>query len=467
MRKFYWYVTAYAKKHGIVFLSSIAVAILVFSFVIPSIVSSLENTKRTYIGLIGNYTLENLPLEVTGQISSGLTSVSTDGSTLPLLAERWTVEQDGTAYRFLLKDTIFWQDGKKLETKDVRYAFNDVETIITPNDIIFKLAEPFAPFPTAVSLPLLRQVEETHALFFTRPTLVGVGEYRLIDYKKKGSRISQVTLEGNGERKVYRFYLTNADAVAAFKHGEVDVLPNLASKYVVSEWDTTTTTTTLDKQKYLAVFFNIRNPIFSKNIRQALAYATEKPNDDSRASGPISPNSWSYLPAGKSYDKDLNRAIERLLDEPPQEKLAIELTTLAIYKQEAESIKAQWEELGALAKEACMTKASITDKASCEFAAITVNLKITNFPDTNDFQMLLIGQESPTDPDQYTLWHSGANTNFTGYKNTRIDNLLEKGRQTMNVQERKEIYQEFQQFFLEDAPAVFIKHLHTYTVERV
>ena len=97
---------------------------------------------------------------------------------------------------------------------------------------------------------------------------------------------------------------------------------------------------------------------------------------------------------------------------------------------------------------------------------LKVSLKITNFPDVSNYEMLLIGQESPADPDQYQLWHSGESTNFTGYKNTRIDNLLEKGRQTTQFQERKEIYQEFQQFFLEDAPAIFIKHLDTYTISR-
>jgi peptide/nickel transport system substrate-binding protein len=79
---------------------------------------------------------------------------------------------------------------------------------------------------------------------------------------------------------------------------------------------------------------------------------------------------------------------------------------------------------------------------------------------------LLIGQESPLDPDQYANWHSEQATNFSGYKNTRIDNLLEKGRTAKEQRERIEIYQEFQQFFLEDAPAVFLQHLESYSVQR-
>ena len=77
-----------------------------------------------------------------------------------------------------------------------------------------------------------------------------------------------------------------------------------------------------------------------------------------------------------------------------------------------------------------------------------------------------MGQESPPDPDQYFLWHSEQPTNFTRYKNTRIDSLLEKGRKTLDQQERTTIYQEFQQFLLEDPPAIFLRHLQSFELQR-
>ena len=77
-----------------------------------------------------------------------------------------------------------------------------------------------------------------------------------------------------------------------------------------------------------------------------------------------------------------------------------------------------------------------------------------------------MGQEIPVDPDQYFLWHSDQSTNFTNYQNTRIDSLLEKGRQTIDQNKRKEVYQEFQQFMLEDPPAIFLRHLFSFDVKR-
>ena len=466
MRKLYWYLTGFAKKHGLVFGLSIVGSIIVFSIFIPTLVSSLELKKRNYVGLVGNYTIDNLPREITEKLSAGLTTINEDGSVSPLLSQRWSVEQDGKTYRFILKEDIYWRDGKKLEPQDIKYNFENVETIITPNDIVFKLPDSYAPFPTVVSEPIIRKEDVKYNFFFSRPMLIGIGKYIMSDYETKGQRITEVTLDSKTDRYIYRFYLTENNAVTAFKQGEVDILPNLSKRQDIFDWPNVSLTTTLKTNKYLAVFFNIRNSFFSKNVRQSLSYAVEKPSDETGTSGPIDSKSWAYLPAGKSYEQDLDRAVERLLDEIPQTKMDLELTTTSLFEPEAEKIKSEWEELGKKAFETCKSSSKITEKDLCQNVNINVTLRITNFPDTNNFQLMLIGQESPPDPDQYYLWHSEQSSNFTGYKNTRIDNLLEKGRKTFDQKERIEIYQEFQQFFLEDAPAIFIKHLYSYEVSR-
>ena len=69
----------------------------------------------------------------------------------------------------------------------------------------------------------------------------------------------------------------------------------------------------INYDQYLAVFFNNSDPLFNKNIRQALSYAVTKPEEPLRAIGPINPNSWAYLEGGKDYEQDYDRAVERLL----------------------------------------------------------------------------------------------------------------------------------------------------------
>ena len=466
MRKLYWYITTYFKKHGWVLGSSVIGALIIFSFFISSIAQKIEQKPRRYVGLVGKYTLNSLPISIQNQLSAGLTKIEDDNTVSPHLAERWAIEDGGKTYRFVVKKNIRWQDGKKLEPTDINYQFPDVETITTPNDIIFKLPDEFVPFPTTVSKPVFKTVQKKHLLFFKRPMLVGIGSYVLEDYQQTGQKLTEVVLGGPTEKIIYRFYFTENEAILAFKRGEVDELPDLSSSYDVAEWPNVEVSSNVNENRYLAVFFNNSHPLFTKNVRQALSYATTKPQGKIRALGPINPNSWAYLEGGKSYVKDSARAIERLLDEIPFEPLSIELTTTYNFADDAEEIKKEWEEFGQQAYEACLTEKAVTDKDQCVNTQIEINIRITNFPDTNNFEILLLGQEIPPDPDQYHLWHSEQSTNFTGYKNTRIDALLEKGRKTAEKNDRKAIYQEFQQFLLEDAPAIFLKHLESYEIMR-
>jgi peptide/nickel transport system substrate-binding protein len=464
MRTYYWYLTAYLRKHGVVIITSLVVAIGIFSLIIPWIVAQVGQKPRTYVGLVGEYTLDSLPPRILGQISEGLTTVQEDGTPTPNLAERWAVEDEGRTYRFILQKNFVWQDGSPLVPSEVTYSFQDVEKITTPTDVIFKLKDPFAPFPVAVSRPLTKTKDEPYLFFFKRKTVIGLGEYKVVGYQRKGEKLEQLVIENEDSTLIYRFYPTEPDALVAFKQGKVDLLPDFSSTYDVNDWPGIKVTTRIHNDRYLAVFFN--NSVIAENIRQALSYAVPKPEDTTRAFSPISPDSWAFFPGVKAYDYDISRASERLLESLPPQPLNLQLITTVTFEKEAEMIKKAWEELGAQAQRDCQSKKEITDKAQCANAAITVTIVVNNFPDTSSFQALLIGQEVPADPDQYLLWHSGQSTNFTQYKNTRIDSLLEKGRQTVDKSERLATYQEFQQFFMEDAPLLILRHLESYTIER-
>ncbi len=467
MRKIYWYITAYIKKHGLTFFMSVVFAVILFSLFIPVLSKKISIKERKYIGIVGEYNLKNLPKEVKNKLSVGLTKIDPeDKSVKPLLAERWVTEDDGKTYRFIIKKEISWTDGEQLTTDDINYNFKDVETITTPNDVVFKLPDQYAPFPHVVSEPLLRYGTEPHWLFFNHPTVIGIGPYQLNSYQKKASRLNQLSLDGPDDRIVYRFYLTEQDALMSFKKGEIDLLRDITNPKELKDWDNINIEKKINYDQYLAVFFNNQDPLLQKNIRQALSYAVEKEEGDTRALGPINPNSWAYFEGGKSYKKVMNRAVERMLEGLPPQPLDLTLTTTSLFADQAEKMKQEWEELGDLTFEQCQQDEDIENKDLCNNALTSIHLKITNFPDTNNFQLLLVGQEIPNDPDQYFLWHSEQATNFTNYQNTRIDSLLEKGRQTLDQQERKAAYQEFQQFLLEDPPAIFLRHLYSYNISR-
>ncbi len=466
MRKLYWYISSYARKHGWVFVLSIAAAVLFFSFLLPWLSQRVALKPRMYIAVIGDYTLTDLPKAIKNQISVGLTQVGDDLQAEPLLAERWVIEDQGKQYRFLIKKGVLWQDGKSLEPADIFYNFNDVEMISTPNEIIFNLPEAFAPFPISVTEPLLRLEEERDWWGNLRYRVIGIGPHQLTNYTLQANKLKEVQIDGPEARYVYRFYLTETDAVMAFKKGEVDVLLDLASCHDLCEWPRLEVARELAYNRYLAVFFNNSDPTLTKNVRQALAYALDKNYGEATAIGPIDPRSWAYLAGGKDYAYDRERAAERLFDDLPRAPLQLELTTSSIFLTDAEGIKAQWEDFGVFAKERCQSSKDVTDKKLCANLDIKITLRVSNFPDTNNYQLLLIGQESSIDPDQYFMWHSAQPTNFTRYKNTRIDSLLERGRQETELSQRRALYQEFQQFLLEDPPAIFLRYLENYSLAR-
>ncbi len=97
---------------------------------------------------------------------------------------------------------------------------------------------------------------------------------------------------------------------------------------------------------------------------------------------------------------------------------------------------------------------------------LNVNLKIVSqLPDNFDFFMAYL--KIPQDPDQYYFWHSTqTNSNLGGYKNMKVDLLLEKGRSTLNLEERKKYYLDFQKALQDDPPALFLYFPYVYEIKR-
>ncbi len=469
MRKYYWYISIFLRKHGLVVFGSIIAAVILFTLASPLLVRLFDIKKTTYIGVIGHYSLDNLPPYILRDMSHGLTKIQPDGSVIPDLTERWNTEDDGKTYRFLLKKNIFWQDGKPFVSNDVHFNFSDLQTFPSANEVVFKLKSPFVVLPSVVSQPLIRIVDQPYFFFFKKKKVIGIGDNDVSGFVQQGSNLTELTINTKDEHKVYRFYLTEDDALSAFKRGDVDVLNDMSTIGDLQSWPNVSINKKLDTSTYLAIFFYTQDDIFkSNNIRQALNYALPKPTDESRATGPINPTSWAYANVAKPYDFDTARAIERLVSPLviPHTPIHFTLTTTPTFNTDAELIKKAWEDFGVQAANACQKNSDIKDKSLCENVKIQVDIKVSNFPDTNDFQALLTGEQSPTDPDQYALWDSTQATNFTKYKNVKIDGLLEKGRETEDQKKRYEIYSQFEESFSEDQPAIFIRYLTKYDIRR-
>jgi len=429
LRRFFWFLKAFLRKYLKVIIVGLALGVFFarFAYLLPRPKPCLR------IGLIGRYSPEDLPWEVLQNISRGLVKIKKDGWVAPDLAENWEVKDQGKQYLFHLRKGVYWQDGTPLSAKDIHYHLENVQVkALDDQTLAFKLKEPFSPFPTILNQPVFKK------------GLLGVGKYRVTAIKSSGNFVQSIKLESNNLTLVYKFYPTEKAAVLGFKLGEIDRIENITDPYDLKNWPKIKIKPIIRQDEFVAVFFNTRDkdsPLADKTVRQALAYAIEKPKDQSRAFGPLNPHSWAYNSQVKPYLKDLAKA-KSLLKEVKIEKMELELMTSISQLKHAEEIKNDWEKIG-----------------------VKTNIKVVSAL-SDDFQALLISQKIPADPDQYTLWHSTQNTNITGYNNPRVDKLLEDGRKTEDMKKRKEIYLDFQRFLVEDAPAIFLFHPTVYIISR-
>lgn len=436
LRRYYWVTQSFLARHSkiIVKTATIVLSFVFIFFIFARYIPTPKDTLR--FGRIGKYSFETIPSDIQHMMSKGLVSITMDGKVTGELAKSWEVKDDGKTYIFTLDDTIKWHDGSTLVPEDITYNFKDVEVELSQNTITYKLKEPFSPFLTAVSRPILKKNK------------LGTGEFRLTNTDIYSGVLQALTIESDTERRIYKFYPTETSSLTAYKLGEIDTIEKISdlSDSVKNDPTSQIIEGNESHNQQSVLFFNNNDVLLSdKSPRQALAYAIkDKTFGRERSLSPLDKSSWAYSSLVKEYDYDPEKAktlFAQNVQDPSSEK--IELKTTLQYLDFAESIADSWREV----------------------LGVQVDVKVVSSV-TSDYQVLLADFTPPIDPDQYSIWHSTQATNFTHFSNLKIDKLLEDGRRTSDQKLRKEIYQDFQRFLLEDCPAVFLFKSSTYTISR-
>jgi len=429
------FLTAVWKLHKRLLLIAFIIGVLSFFF-IPKLLFLILRPNEQKIGLVGRFTTDDLPFLVQNKLSRGLTKISDNGEVEPDLAESWEILNGGRQYIFNLKDNLYWQDGQPIIASDINYHFNDVTMApINNKQLRFDLKEPYSPFPAIVSRPV-----------FTK-NLIGAGDYRIRNTNLNGHYLEKLTLtntkDKNAPQLTYRFYPTETAGRTAFKLGEIDQIYELSLLGDLEKWHNFKSEPVIKYNRFVAIFLNNQfSPLDNKSIRQALAYAVQK-RWQPRALSSINPQNWAYNSTVKPYPYDLVNAQQLLKKGDTTAFTEIELSTIPSLLDVAEQIKKDWSLLG-----------------------IETKIKVISSLDPN-YQALLAVEETPIDPDQYILWHSTQETNISHYKSPKVDKLLEDGRKILNLEERKQIYQDFQRFLIEDSPVIFLYHPTLYTITRI
>ena len=380
-------------------------------------------------GVIGTYTQDDLPPLITKLMSRSLITLDSKGQTNGDLVKNIAENEDGTVYTLTLNDNLFWADGSPVKSNDILFNFSEAK-ITYPDDktIQAKLPEPFSPFLTLLTKPVFKR---------SLGIGIGTGPYTVSQIKHEDNFVSQITMRPSSPNYpdlIINFYPNEKIAETALQLGNVDSLLGVSDVSSFIDQPTYAYQNHPNYQQLVAIFYNTKDPILSDdNFRLALSFAAPSIPGEQIATTSIPQNSWVYNPEVKDYLDNPQQAKQYLSKVKNGRDSVITLTATTYLQQVGEKIVAEWNKQG-----------------------IKSQLKIESGVPQN-FQALLIAQNIPADPDQYSLWHSTqTQTNISQFSNPRIDKDLEDGRKATDSAVRKQRYEDFQKVLLDHSPATFL-----------
>lgn len=434
---------------------------------------------------------------------SGLMKYDNAGNLIPDLAENYAIGDDGKIYDVTLRKNIKWQDGKPLTIDDVIFTLQTIQNSeyksplrtlwqgaefekIDDETIRFKLKNPYAPFLHTLTFGILPK----HLWENISPSQFPLNELNLKPIGSGPYQFSKFTKDSDGKIKrlettsfrqffggrpyiskiVFQFYDSEETALSAYKKGEVDTLNFISpkTKKELLSKNSDLAVYSIKLPRYFAVFFNqSQNPALAdKNIRQALAFATDKEEliqkvlngDGAIVNSPLLQGMTGYSDQIKKYDFDINKAKEILaaagwkdadedgILEKNDQKLEISLTTndWPDLVQTAQFLQQQWQQVGV------KINLDIKDSAKIQNEAIR----------PRQYQALLFGEVLGPEPDPFSFWHSSQKKdpglNLALYENPEADKLLMDARQDLDSSSRAQKYQQLSNLVAEDVPAIFL-----------
>lgn len=495
-------------------------SVLFITFIISAIglVYGLYNSQRVTIpvaggeyteGLIGTPQLIN-PLyssasdvdsDLTALIYSGLMRYDSQEGLVKDLAEDYSVSEDGLVYTFTLRDDALWQDGTKVDIRDVIFTYSSIKNpeYRSPLEVVFQnvdiaqvddrvisftLAEPYAPFLSLMTTGILpshvwQQIIPANAAsasFNRQP--IGSGPYQL-DKIARDSRgnIRSYTLKINNRyyghkpyisTLIFKFYPELTSALEALRNKNIEGLAYIPRERS-DEFSKIPGTTIVypSLQQYTALFINEDNDgiLSDTDLRKAIDLAIDKQKIADEIN--VKPLSSFILPNMSGYDKSLDSAksynteeASRLLEEAGwtykdgatfrtndnDEVLRMTLTYLESdeYTIVTSLIKEELSNIG--------FEVTLKPVDSVTFQSSTLTQK--------DYQVLLAGELYGTDPDPYAFWHSSQTgnegLNLSLYKNSDADKAIVKIREAQDNETKAQGFTELRTAMSENMPAIFL-----------
>lgn len=441
-------------------------------------------------GLDPHTTTAHSSHRIMGKIYEGLLDLDEDRNFVGQLAEDWE-QVDDTTYVFTLRENVKFHNGREMTADDVKYSFErilDPDTgaisrsyfsaveeinVLDTYEIEFKLSKPYAPFLSYIASGANAAIipkEEVDEHGNLDQVAVGTGPFKfeemVPDTHVKLSKNEDYYIEGKPviEELHYLTIVEESSRLAAIRTGEVHLTTVTPDSVSLVENDDNLNVITYDALEYSYLGFNVtRDKLDDQRVREAISLAIDRQeiidtvmNGEAELSGPVPPSfgDWPIdVTELDMYKPDVEKAKE-LLSEAGAEGLELEMgvpSTEALLVSSAQIIEQQLASAGIQAK--------------------IVQLEWGEYIDAwneNKYDML-VGLNGPgRDPDRSLgfFFSSEGSANVWGYENEEYDELIEAGLVESDEDKRKEIYDEAQEFIINDAPNLFIYMPKSYIVVR-
>ncbi len=429
----------------------------------------------------------------------------------PMLAEKWETSKDGREFTFVLREGVKWHDGKPMTVEDVKFSFDVIfnpkfptahlrpyyeqiekAEVVDAKTIKFKAKDSyFKNFDVVAGLTVVPQhvYGDPEKGPKISKELVGTGPYKLAQYER-GKRI---LLEQNADwwgRKTttyfkdlflfpkvsIRFVNEEAIAVEMLKKGDLDHLGFSPQSYVEravgNEWGKKVFKVQAENRAPKNTSFigwNLRNPLFQdRKVRLALYNIVNRDLMIEKFRFGLS------LPATGPWYRQNDSA------DPTQQSVKFEPA------KAAELMKAAgWSDTD---KDGILDKVIAGQKTAFKFAILFANPdsqkyltlfkedarkvgieievkqlewnSFTKLLDERKFEAVMLAWTGSVEPDPKQIWHSASDTpsgsNFIGYRNPKVDGLIDRARTEMNAQKRLTMMREVYREIAQDLPYAFL-----------
>jgi len=388
----------------------------------------------------------------------------------PAIAESWEVQ--GNSWIFNIRKGIKFHDGSDLTAEDVKYSLDRVKDPETASWLIGNLAN-MTKATVIDDYTLEVELDKTVASFLDQVSVIGImpkgsgedqsrnpigsGPFKFVEYKADQhvivEKFEDYWVEGKPllDKITFRPVPEVSIALTELESGDLDIITQISPSEAASVESISNATLLVQDATTMLAFFEVnrhKDPLYKPEVYQALAKCLDREavgelvykGYGTPTNVPVSPLSAFYKEIPSEYDPEAAKA---------------ELEALG-YKEGDISLKINtWSGLKNLEDMAVIWKEGLNKAGvdiTIEVGETQVMLDIYN---SHSYDIITNIYAPPPDPDAFydMIWgHRLADD----YNNPDGADLIEQGRSTFDVNERKEVYDQLQQTSVENGPCVHV-----------